>query len=314
MLRCPLPLTWSGLLVCCLAATPGAQQPAARPPQSDQTVPVTRGTRLAVQNEAGEVVVRGWDKDAVRVQGRHSSRTKVNVRTTPAGLVITSSGNGPSSSVDYEINVPAWMPIKVAGTFAYINVEGTQNEVSAETVRGDILIKGGTGFVSAKSVQGEVAVDGARGKINVSSVNEGIKITASGGDVVAETTNGSISMTNMTAQSVDASSVNGDIVYDGAAADGGQYNFVTHNGNITIGLPENANVTFSVRTYNGGFRSSLPTKGGTDDPHRGKRATYVLGNGSAQMELESFGGMVRLRPSGQAGTPRSRGRERVAIR
>jgi DUF4097 and DUF4098 domain-containing protein YvlB len=307
MIRRPVLLAWSTLLVWCLAAPVPAQERGARPPQSDQTVPVTRGTRLSIHNEAGEVMVRAWEKDAVRVQGHHSSRTSVNVRTTPAGLVITSSGSGPSSSVDYEINVPAWMPIKVVGTFAYINVEGTQNEVAAETVRGDVLIKGGTGFISAKSVQGEVAIDGARGKINVSSVNEGIKITSSGGDVVAETTNGSISMTNMSAQSVDAGTVNGDIVYDGAAADGGQYSFVTHNGNITIGLPENASVTFTVRTYNGGFRSSLPTKG-TGDPGRGRRVTYVLGSGSAQMELESFGGMIRLRPGGQTAPSRGKGR------
>jgi len=35
--------------------------------QTDQTVPVQRGVRLDVGNFAGEVAVKTWDKDAVRV-------------------------------------------------------------------------------------------------------------------------------------------------------------------------------------------------------------------------------------------------------
>ena len=45
------------------------------------------------------------------------------------------------------------MPVKVDGTYAFVMMDGAQNEVSAETVRGDIVIKGGTGFVTAKTIE-----------------------------------------------------------------------------------------------------------------------------------------------------------------
>ena len=51
-----------------------------RAPDTDETVDVTKGTRLSVDAFAGEVIVRGWARDAVRVQARHNSRTKVTIR------------------------------------------------------------------------------------------------------------------------------------------------------------------------------------------------------------------------------------------
>src|SRR4029453_5316543 len=38
-------------------------------PRTDQTVDVTKGTRLVVSNNAGEVLVRSWDRDQVREIG-----------------------------------------------------------------------------------------------------------------------------------------------------------------------------------------------------------------------------------------------------
>ncbi len=284
-----------------LAGKPSvAQEPAQDSPRSDQTVPITRGARLMIQNFAGEVVIHTWDKDQLRVQARHSTRTRVNIRTTDTGVLVKASG-GPAGAVDYEITSPSWMPVKVEGTFIFVMVDGAQSEVSAETNRGDIVVKGGSGYVTARSVQGEVIVDGARGRVNVSSVNEGIKITGASGEIVAETTNGSISLSKIDSKNVDVSTVNGNITCDAGLADGARYSLVTHNGDITMTVPENAGATFTVRTYNGEFHAGgLPLKA-TEEVRRGKRAIYSMGNGSAQVNLESFGGTIRLRRSSGAG-------------
>src|SRR5690348_2252291 len=98
-----------------LAQAPaGAHQGQGRAPQVDQTVPAPRGTRLAVDNYAGEVVVHAWDQDSVRIQARHNNRTKVNVRTSPSAISVEADAtSGPAGSVDYEITAPAWMPLKI---------------------------------------------------------------------------------------------------------------------------------------------------------------------------------------------------------
>jgi DUF4097 and DUF4098 domain-containing protein YvlB len=294
-----------------VAAAPGAQERPSKPPETDQTLPVTRGARLTVENYAGEVIVRTWSQDSLRVQARHSSRTRVNIRTTEAGILVrAATERGPSESVDYEITAPAWIPIRIDGHYNFATIEGAQGEVSVASVRGDIVIKGGTGTVTGKSIEGRVLVENARGRITVSSVNEAIRITGANGEISAETTNGDITMTRIESSSVEATTVNGDVTYDGTVANGGRYRITTHNGDITMTVPESSSATFSARTYNGDFSAStLPLKGPPRSEVRsGKRVVYTLGSGSAEVELESFGGAIRLRRPGASATGKDRER------
>ena len=73
-----------------LAVTLAQAQPPARPreaPTTDETVPVQRGTRLTINNFAGEVVIHTWDKDQVHVVARHQARTQVNISSDTVGRV-----------------------------------------------------------------------------------------------------------------------------------------------------------------------------------------------------------------------------------
>ena len=299
----------TGALAVVLAAgisvADAAQERGRTTPQTDRTVTVTKGARLSVTNDAGEVVLRTWDRDSIRVLAKHNSRATIDIQTT--GNIVTVRGRasgGPVGGIDFEITAPVWLPVKVSGQFIYIGIEGVQNEVSAETVRGDIVVKGGSGFVTAKSIDGEVIVEDAKGRINVSTVNEGIRITGASGEVSADSTNGDIMLSKVDAKSLEVTTVNGDVRYEGTIGSTGQYRFSTHNGDITMILPETTNATFTVRTYNGDFSSNLPTKT-VGDVRRGRRATYTLGSGGAEVELESFGGTVRLRRPGTVPAPRA---------
>ena len=300
--------TVTALLLSVLAAP----QPRERAPQTDETLTVTRAARLTVENFAGEVILKTWDRDQLRVQARHGARSKVNIRPTQAGVSIRSSSSGAVGSVDYEITAPAWMPIKIDGTFNFVTVEGAQSEVSVETVRGDVIVRGGTGAVTAKSIEGEVVVEGARGRIVASSVNQGIKISGASGDITAETHNGSISLNKIASSNVEVATINGQIVYDGTVTDKGRYRLTTHNGHVTVLIPETSNVTFVVRTYQGTFSSQIPLQGPPrEEARRGRRLTYTLGNGSAEMEIESLGGSIRVRRPGAPPTDKEKTKDKV---
>ena len=287
----------AGLALAATLAQAQTPTPLREAPKTDETVPVQRGSRLTINNFAGEVVIHTWDKDQVHVLARHQARMRVWIKSSGTNVSISSSGTtGPQGSVDYDITAPAWMPIRAEGSYSFITVDGVQGEVFANTVRGDVVIKGGSGTITAKSVEGEVDVDGARGKVNVSSVNEKIRITNTGGEITAESVNGGITMTGIEATSVDASTVNGTITYEGRIVDNGHYSFGTHNGDLLLGLPENINATFTIRTYQGSFSTDLPLQGvGRNELQRGRRVTTTLGNGSADVSLETFGGSIRLR-------------------
>jgi DUF4097 and DUF4098 domain-containing protein YvlB len=288
-----------GLIAFC--AAPSAAQTdrrAGRAPATDQTIAVTKGQRLQIQNFAGEVLVKAWNKDELRVVAEHDSRAKVDVRSTGAEVQVSAHRSGGPGSVDYTITVPAWLPVRVSGTYVFVAIEGTQSDVSVETTRGDVTLKGGSGVVSLKSIEGEILVEDAKGKLKLDTVNEGISIRGASGDITAGTINGDIRMLNMKAASLEATTVNGDIIYEGTVAEN-LYRLSTHNGDITVALPENAGASVSVRTYQGDMRSSFPTAAAAGEMRRGRRQTFTLGNGGAQIEMESFGGDVRIRKIGE---------------
>jgi DUF4097 and DUF4098 domain-containing protein YvlB len=280
---------------------------------TDQTVQVAKGTKLDVNNFAGDVNIKVWDKDAVRVEVNNSDRETVDIKQSEQTLTIRSRSlrGGRPRSLDYTISVPSWMAINVAGTYADVTMEGVGADVSVETTHGDVKVRGGSGFVSLKSVQGEIALEKAKGRIEVRAVNEGIRLADINGDLSAESTNGSIILDRIDSGNVDLYTVNGNISYDGAIKDKGLYRLTTHNGLIAMPIADKANATLTVRTYNGGFRSTFQLAG-DDAQKRGKRFTVTLGNGSAHVELESFGGTIALRrPSDpRPETERKRTREK----
>jgi DUF4097 and DUF4098 domain-containing protein YvlB len=271
---------------------------------TDQTVDVAKGTKLSVNNFAGDVNIKTWGRDAVRVEVNHSDRETVDIRQAEQTLSVRSRSTrgGPSRSLDYTITVPAWMAISVNGTYADVTAEGVGGDVAVETTHGDITIRGGSGFISLKTVQGAVVVEKAKGRVEVRAINEGIHLADLNADLSAESTNGSIILDRIESANVDLYTVNGNISYDGAVKDKGLYRLTTHNGLIAMPIAERANVTLSARTYNGGIRSSftLPTDPNQSAERRNKRVNLTIGNGSAHVELESFSGTISLRRPGEA--------------
>jgi DUF4097 and DUF4098 domain-containing protein YvlB len=267
---------------------------------TDQTVPVTKGTRLDVNNFAGDVVVKVWDKDAVRIEVNHSDREVVDIKPGEQTLTVRSRSvrGGPPRSLDYAITVPKWMAVGVSGVYADVTLDGVGGDVSVETTRGDIKVIGGSGFVSLKSVQGQITLEKAKGRIEVRAVNEGLRLADISGDLSAESTNGSLVLERIDSSNVDLYTVNGNITFDGPIKDKGLYRLTTHNGTIGMPLGDKVNATVVARTYNGSIKATFQDPA-LNGENRKARLNMTLGNGSAHVELESFGGSILLRRPGE---------------
>ncbi|MGH9220230.1 MAG: DUF4097 family beta strand repeat-containing protein, partial [Vicinamibacterales bacterium] len=235
-----------------IQARPGGPETS---PKSDQTVDVAKGTRLVLSNNAGEVVVRSWDRDQVRIQATHGARETITAETTDMTLRVrtqrASGSRGPGGLVDYQITVPRWMPVNLSGTYLDATIEGTTAEVTVETVHGNARVSGGNGAVSLRSVEGVITVDKASGRVQATTVNEGIRITNVSGEITAETTNGDIFIDNAQTSNLEAYTVNGEVTFNGTIRDNGVYRLGTHNGDIRAGLGGANNATVFVRTFQG---------------------------------------------------------------
>lgn len=281
----------------------GAQQ------QTDTTVAVDQGMRLRVENFGGEVEIRAGTANQVRVRAEHTSRDYVEVVRRAGTLSVKAENRrGVPQSVRFSITVPKWMAVSVNGVYTDADISGTSADVTVETVQGEVSLTGGSGFVSLQSVEGTVTLRGTRGRIEANSVNEGVEAYDVVGDLRIETVNGDVTLRGVDATVVEAITVNGDIEYDGTLKDTGRYSFATHNGDVTISVPERANLTVGVSTFQGEFESSFEVQLQGISPKR--RFTFQLGSGSGRLEIESFQGDIRLRRPGEGRDSRSKQRDK----
>jgi len=261
--------------------------------QTDTTFAVPAGASLSVNNFGGGITVHGWSENRVKVHAETGRRGRVEVSLVGNTVVVkASSRQGAPSVMDFDITVPQSMALNLSGTYADITVDGVQGPISAETVNGEVNVRGGKGNITLHSIQGTVTLADASGRIEVNSVNEDVELTNVSGEIKLETTNGSVMMTGIQSSSVDAGTINGDVVYEGTVKDGGSYSFASHNGDISVSIPEGANVTVTTATANGDIEAcfALPLTS-TTGKHR---KTFKIGSGSGRMELESFQGDIQM--------------------
>jgi hypothetical protein len=260
---------------------------------SDTTIAVNRGSNLSVRNFTGDIHVRTWERNAVRVRSSRPIRTALRIASRGPTLLVESppERDGPPHG-EYHVVVPRWMAVELSSVNSSATVRGLKGDLTIHTVRGMIDVDGGEGVVSLSSVLGPIRVIRAHGRVQINSVNGSIQLDEISGRIFAETVNGPIDIDRVVSDSVDASTVNGNLSYDGTLRAGGRYRLTTHSGNIVIGMPEQSGATVSVATFNGEFESDFPI---TIRHSMGKRMRFKLGKGEATLDLESFLGKIRLR-------------------
>lgn len=269
------------------------------PIQTDTTIIVPAGSRLDVHPMGGEIVIRTWDRNEVRVQAEHSSRQRIRVRTEGSIVRVEAESNRPGPEiVDYQITIPARMDLSLGGISVDIDVEGTQGQVDATTVNGDIRVIGGSGRLALQAVNGDVTIENARGTVDAGTVNGSVRIRSVQGPVDVESVSGRIVLDEIESTNVIASSVSGRIFYDGAITSGGRYSFSTHSGSITLGVPRPLNATVSVAQINGSVSSTF-TAVEASSGVRNRRQTFTIGTGEAVIEVETFSGSIRIGERGQ---------------
>lgn len=265
--------------------------------QLDTTFAVRPGGALQLDALNGAVTISAWERDAMRVRARHGRATAIEIDRRGSRVDIDARHHGSPQSVTYEITVPRSYNVEVEGVNVRITVDGIRGAATLENVEGAIIVRSVTGPVEVESVSGTIVIENVTGAIAVTSVNQAIRISGTRGNIEAETVNGSVIMRNVDAAAVDATTINGVVEYIGTVRDGGRYFLGTHNGRITMGIPEQANARVGIETHNGRVETEFPVRVGGNME---RAFSFTLGTGSASIELESYNGTVNLvRPRGR---------------
>jgi hypothetical protein len=198
------------------------------PPQSisetktlDQAV-----TSIKLDGRSGGVTVHGQaglTKATVqRTIKYHDSPPSQDTYRVDGGVLVLSGGCGTNCDVDYDVTVPAGLPVSGQTSTGHIELSNV-GAVDVHASTGDVRLTDVTGPVKAETSNGDIG---------------GTKLH--GGKVQATTSNGAIDLTLLEPSDVTARTDNGDVKL---AVPTGGYRVVTntHNGHRKIGIAEDPN-------------------------------------------------------------------------
>lgn len=262
--------------------------------QVDTTFAVSPNGRLDLYNHQGTVDVTTWDRSEIRIRaGWDEGRRPISIRDTDSGVrVRVEPGEAGLPTVDFDITMPRTMSVAMQGVELSARVENSDGNVAVQTVEGPVEVVGGRGNVSLQAVEGAVTVRGASGKISVNAVDGAVTIEDSRGALRVDAVDGDVILLGIESDDVGVNVVDGDVTYDGTVRDDGRYFISTHDGDLTITIPRDANVRVSVATFDGELVSDFPIQ--LEGDFSQKRFSFTVGTGRALMELSSFDGLIRL--------------------
>jgi DUF4097 and DUF4098 domain-containing protein YvlB len=270
----------------------------AAPQSLDTTMTVTRGARLRVEARAGSIDIGIWDRNAVRVVADRPA-SDIDVHYGGDEVSVESESDDDAGRVTYHITVPQWMDLHVESQSSDVSIDGAGGEVVVESTEGAIRLRGGQHFVSLTSVSGALHVADARARVRAETVNQGITLEHVTGEVNAETVNGDVVLSDVDSGNVKGSTINGTVTFRGDIRPQGFYHLESHNGRVGVFITRPPDATIAVTAFNGTFDTDFPLRlTSTTD---GRHMTFVVGSGSARVELDSFNGPIVL---GRSGGPR----------
>jgi hypothetical protein len=266
-----------------------------RPASVDGTVKIT--------DVAGSIRVVGWTRDTVAITGALGAEVEeleftTDERSTRIRLILRPEyRTRPVGGSDLEVRVPRQSHVAVRTAEGGIEIVGIQGAVDLESGTGDIRVGGSPRFIYARSVGGTVDVEGFSKLVRASSVAGDVIVRRAGGYVDVSTVSGDIDLVGRTIWEGRATSVSGNVSFEGDFDDGGSFSFESNSGAIELVVPPRLRADFSVTTFAGTIQNDLaPGSGSAGSASSGavREVSFSVGGGGARIDVKTYKGAIRL--------------------
>ena len=269
-----------------------------------QTHPARPDGDVRIDNLAGTLKIRGWDKDQVRVTGTLGSLVKrLEINTGDSGISIKVvlphdvHSSGCDECADLTIDVPVGSRLDASTVSADIDARGLTSAVRLGTVSGTLELDSSALRIDVHSISGDVTVSGSAkdAHITASSVSGGVRVTGASGSLHAESVSGDVKVIDGHLIGAEMISTSGNLTFQSSLSTGGDYEFHDISGDEDLGFGLSPSAHFDVSSFSGDIDNSFgprPKRASKYSP--GMELHFTSGSGSAQVSARTLSGDIRI--------------------
>ena len=281
------------VLIVLLAAPVGATS-------VDETYPTGPRPTVTVEALAGSIDVSGWAREEVQIRGTLGSGVEgLEIEADKGSVDIEvkypdrRKGRLTGAEADLELFVPFGADLEIETVKGTITVVDVSGELELQTVLGGIEVTGATSRVEAETVSGDIRISGATTEVDAHSVGGMIVIEGAGGEIEVATMNGLIQVAAAAAESVSLESMSGEIEFRGDLLRNADLSVDAYSSNVMLVLPSTVSARFDIHTQSGDIENAFGQRAQRGEGFMpGKSLEFSLGDGTAEINVESFSGKV----------------------
>jgi len=258
--------------------------------------------QIEISNVAGEIQVRGWERDQVKVTGelgRGTNRLIFEPEGTRTFIKVEVPDNyGNVRGSDLEVMVPEGSRVTIAAVSADISVGKVRGALRIQSVSGDIEVEIFEEDVEAKTVSGDLEIRGhdEDSLLTLTTVSGDGQVTNIRGELVAQSVTGSLDIRSSELRRARLRTTNGDIELATGMGEGARFDMEAINGDLLLDILGDINAEFDIETFNGSIDNSF----GPDSVRASKYAPgrvlrFIHGDGDARIRIKTLNGGIELR-------------------
>lgn len=258
--------------------------------------------QVEISNVAGEIQVRGWERDQVKVTGelgRGADRLIFEPEGARTFIKVEIPDNyGNVRGSDLEITVPEGSRVTVTGVSADITVNGVRGALRIQSVSGDIDAEVFEEDVEAKTVSGDLEIRGhdADSLLTLTTVSGDGEVTNIRGELVAQSVTGSLDIRSSRLERARLRTTNGDIDLATGLGERARFDMEAINGDLLLDILGDVNAEFDIETFNGSIDNSFgPDPARTSKYAPGRVLRFTHGDGDARIRIKTLNGGIDLR-------------------
>lgn len=278
----------------------------------EKSVDLAKDGKVILKNISGNIEVKSWGKDQVKINALKTSRASTLERAKEnAGEVTIEVRKEDDTvwieteypkmgikslnvSINYLLNIPSQASVKVKSVSGDITLVEIGGAVEVDAVSGDIDVMKADRGVDCKAVSGDLELKDITGNADLNTVSGDITLEGLKGSLDVETVSGDVEMRGISqAKVVKGKVLSGSIDYQGDIHPEGKYSLKSHSGRIEMLLPSDSAFELEATTFSGKIVSDFDiTVSGKISK---KQLQGIVGGGGASVTLKTFSGNIYLK-------------------